>query len=248
MATEASGSREDSNSSSSTSRAVATVKHLPPIRLQLNIPPGYPEETSPEAQLISEWLTPAQVAVLLQQLDHLWEKQGPGLPIGFEWINWLQNEALEFLGLQDGLLLSGREGLSDLVESRMARPSSSASSLSPAAAEWVPASTKDHQQDSNQENYHEAENNNSTDQSSCTDGANNNSPSKAATHGITAHVVSELLARLIVYNTLREMEIFKEVIAHTWQLCLVTLKFSFSSPLEYLTCAASKRWFAEAVA
>ena len=42
----------------------------------------------------------------MQQLDSLWREQGLGGPICFSWIDWLQNDALPFLGITERLLLT----------------------------------------------------------------------------------------------------------------------------------------------
>ena len=56
-------------------------------------------------QLTSEWLSSDQADSLAQQLLGLWKEQGPGGPICFTWTDWLQNDALPFLGITDTLLL-----------------------------------------------------------------------------------------------------------------------------------------------
>ena len=58
------------------------------------------------AQLSAEWLSKGQRRVLAQQLDSLWREQGLGGPICFSWIDWLQNDALPFLGITERLLLT----------------------------------------------------------------------------------------------------------------------------------------------
>ena len=42
----------------------------------------------------------------MQQLDSVWREQGLGGPICFSWIDWLQNDALPFLGITKRLLLA----------------------------------------------------------------------------------------------------------------------------------------------
>ena len=58
------------------------------------------------AQLSAEWLSREQRRALAQQLDSLWREQGVGGPICFSWIDWLQNDALPFLGITERLLLT----------------------------------------------------------------------------------------------------------------------------------------------
>ena len=57
-------------------------------------------------QLTAEWLSSEQADSLAQQLLGLWKEQGPGGPICFTWTDWLQNDALPFLGVTDTLLLT----------------------------------------------------------------------------------------------------------------------------------------------
>ena len=220
-----SDSREDSRSSSNCA-ALATVSHLPPIRLHIDIPPGYPEESPPEAQLICEWLSPSQIAALQQQLDRLWQEQGPGLPVGYVWIDWLQNDALQFLGLQDGLMLSGNEGVLESDRSQAGRQSSSTGSLSPSAPEWVPGSSNNHKQNGNLERKtskgksaaHDQEPARAghLDHSSCSSSDSDSTAlprAEAAGASISEGMnsVVALVARLVSYNAMREVEIFKEV-------------------------------------
>lgn len=214
----------DGSSSSSTCAALASVRHLPPIRLHLDIPPGYPEESPPAAQLAGEWLSSSQIAGLQQQLDRLWQEQGPGLPVGFVWIDWLQNEALQFLGLQDGLLLSGNGGFSDSEGSQASGRGSSSSRLSPSAPEWVPGCAISHDKNGKLERKaskgksaahdHEPEQAGQVDHSIASD-MGSTSPPKADASGASfegdMNSVAALVARLVSYNAVREIEIFKEV-------------------------------------
>lgn len=57
-------------------------------------------------QLSAEWLSRGQQSALVQQLDSLWREQGLGGPICFSWMDWLQNDALPFLGINERLLLT----------------------------------------------------------------------------------------------------------------------------------------------
>ncbi len=56
--------------------------------------------------LSAEWLTSEQVDSLAQQLLELWKEQALGGPICFTWTDWLQNDALAFLGITNRLLLT----------------------------------------------------------------------------------------------------------------------------------------------
>ena len=81
------------------------VKHLPPLRLDLACPPGYPATDPPCAALAAPWLGAAQSANLEAALAELWEQQGPGNPVGFTWASWLAAEALDHIGASGVLIL-----------------------------------------------------------------------------------------------------------------------------------------------
>ena len=81
------------------------MKHLPPLRLDLACPPGYPATDRPRAALAAPWLGAAQAAELEAALAELWEQQGPGNPVGFTWASWLAAEALDCIGASDVLVL-----------------------------------------------------------------------------------------------------------------------------------------------
>jgi len=56
--------------------------------------------------LSAEWLSREQADSLAQQLLELWKEQALGGPICFTWTDWLQNDALAFIGITDRLLLT----------------------------------------------------------------------------------------------------------------------------------------------
>ena len=86
------------------------VKHLPPLRLDLACPPGYPAADPPRAALDAPWLGAAQAAELEAALAELWEQQGPGNPVGFTWASWLAAEALDRIGASGVLVLPAPDG------------------------------------------------------------------------------------------------------------------------------------------
>jgi len=75
-----------------------TVKYLPPVKLEFSLPDNYPSEACPLYCLSSPWLVEQQRKKLEEQLKYLWDDQGGGV-ILFTWLNFLQEELLEFLGL-----------------------------------------------------------------------------------------------------------------------------------------------------
>ncbi|CAL8470867.1 g10409 [Coccomyxa elongata] len=224
-----------SSSNGSTSVALAVVKHLPPICLQLDIPPGYPEDAQPDVQLICEWLSTNQIANLRQRLEDIFDEQGPGLPVGFVWVDWLQNEALQHLGLREGILLSASEGLSKADERKSPRNGTSLSSLSPSASEWTPSSTTDvtkqigrlagkaEKQVSNAVNGTAEHADKSQCSTTASSGSGDSHPLGAEASSTSSDagmdIIAALVGRLVSYNAMREVEIFKEG-SHTCGICL----------------------------
>lgn len=81
------------------------VQHLPPILLQLSLPSTYPSEQPPNARINATWLTAHQIQQLQQHLLDMWNAAS-GLPICYTWVDWLQQDALVYLGISDTLDLS----------------------------------------------------------------------------------------------------------------------------------------------
>ena len=94
------------------------VQHLPPVTLRVAFPPGYPDDGPPAARLLAEWLAPAQAASLQLRLMDVWEEQGPGVPVVYAWVEWLEAEALSWLGISDTLTLAALEPLPQQGESQ----------------------------------------------------------------------------------------------------------------------------------
>lgn len=88
-----------SESGKHTSHAEGEVKHLPPLRLQLKLPPDYPESSAPEFQLASSWLDSEILSELCRNLDQKWQ-EAEGSPIIFTWAEALRYEAPEALQFQ----------------------------------------------------------------------------------------------------------------------------------------------------
>ena len=83
------------------------MQHLPPICLQLRLGQRYPSERPPEVALSALWLNAEQAAQLERQLLRLWDEQGPGGPVCYSWVDWLQSSALACLGICESLVLGG---------------------------------------------------------------------------------------------------------------------------------------------
>ena len=86
--------------------SLPSVKALPPLHLRLTFPKSYPSARPPAAHISAAWLAPQQAQHLQDQLLELWNQQGPGLPICFTWLDWLQACTLEHLGISDNLSLA----------------------------------------------------------------------------------------------------------------------------------------------
>ncbi|KAG0719695.1 E3 ubiquitin-protein ligase RNF14 [Chionoecetes opilio] len=78
------------------------VEHLPPINLHFTFPAAYPSQHPPGFTLSCKWLSRAQLSVLCQKLDSLWE-ENEGCVITYTWAQFLKEEAMGFLGLTDTL-------------------------------------------------------------------------------------------------------------------------------------------------
>ena len=98
------------------------VLYLPPIRLTLRLPPGYPSAGQPpiveEVQAL--WLTRPQAAALEAALQLQWQAeqaQGGGGPIIYLWVEWLKQSALAHIGggASDSLIVRPQEGLTPMM-------------------------------------------------------------------------------------------------------------------------------------
>ncbi|CAL1688598.1 unnamed protein product [Lasius platythorax] len=78
------------------------VEHLPPIRLHIQLPDTYPSQKPPNFCLSVTWLTPWEISFVCQKLDEIWE-ENQGSEILFLWLDFLQNNLFNFLGIQDSL-------------------------------------------------------------------------------------------------------------------------------------------------
>ena len=73
---------------------------LPPLRLRLRLPCGYPSRAPPTFGLCCSWLGDEQLDTLCRKLDRLWEEAAADAPAGegaqvlCEWVEWLRVEAL----------------------------------------------------------------------------------------------------------------------------------------------------------
>ncbi|KAK9844924.1 hypothetical protein WJX74_008697 [Apatococcus lobatus] len=82
-----------------------SVTSLPPLHLRLTFPLQYPFASPPAASISAAWLTQQQAQSLEDHLYQIWNDQGPGLPVCFSWLEWLQACSLEHLGITSTLSL-----------------------------------------------------------------------------------------------------------------------------------------------
>mmetsp|Transcript_6708 Transcript_6708/g.18408 ORF Transcript_6708/g.18408 Transcript_6708/m.18408 type:complete len:695 (-) Transcript_6708:128-2212(-) len=85
--------------------AIASVRHLPPITMQVSFPAEYPEGSAPEFHLSCEWLNSEQLAVLCTEMDCRAQDM-LGEPVVFTWAELLRGEAASLLGIADTVTLA----------------------------------------------------------------------------------------------------------------------------------------------
>ena len=81
------------------------IKYLPPIKLDFKLPLDYPSQNSPLFCITCPWLLEKQINDLELELKALWDENG-GSVILFAWYNFLQEETLNFLGVENELDIS----------------------------------------------------------------------------------------------------------------------------------------------
>ncbi|XP_015124119.1 E3 ubiquitin-protein ligase RNF14 isoform X2 [Diachasma alloeum] len=79
-----------------------TICHLPPLTLFVPLPKDYPSLSPSEFTLRCSWLRLKDIAKLCKKLDEIWN-ENKGVEILFTWVAFLQNETLEYLGLENNL-------------------------------------------------------------------------------------------------------------------------------------------------
>ncbi|XP_056430901.1 E3 ubiquitin-protein ligase RNF14-like [Hyla sarda] len=91
--------KSNSATNSSAKNFKNSVSFLPPIVLNFELPPGYPSTTPPKYMLSCKWLSLAQLTLLCQHLDDLWE-ENKGSVVLFSWIQFLKEETLDYLNIK----------------------------------------------------------------------------------------------------------------------------------------------------
>ena len=76
--------------------------------MEFSLPPDYPSTSAPTFCLSCSWLTPVQKSCVEKKLELLWVENRPGV-ILFLWLDFLQEELVNFLELEGTLDISGFE-------------------------------------------------------------------------------------------------------------------------------------------
>lgn len=93
-----------------------SVEHLPPIRLDFQLPPTYPSREAPRFCLSCPWLSVRELEKLCRALDDSWQKD-PYTVVLYRWMTLLDTEAADILGLASGHSLAPL--VQDLTELRI---------------------------------------------------------------------------------------------------------------------------------
>ncbi|NWH79647.1 RNF14 ligase, partial [Piaya cayana] len=75
-----------------------TVRFLPPLVLNFELPPDYPSTSPPAFTLSGKWLSPPQLSALCKHLDNVWE-ENRGCVVLFAWMQFLKEETLSYLNI-----------------------------------------------------------------------------------------------------------------------------------------------------
>ncbi|OQR68813.1 E3 ubiquitin-protein ligase RNF14-like [Tropilaelaps mercedesae] len=73
------------------------VENLPSLQLDVLFPVGYPELQKPRFLLKCHWLPPGDLTKVCAKLDDIWS-DNEGMPVVYLWVDFLENELLNFLG------------------------------------------------------------------------------------------------------------------------------------------------------
>ena len=97
------------------------LTYLTPILLRVSFPTTYPSVVSPLFSLQIEWLSYFQIKKLCTALDEMWTRNGPGAPIVYDWIDFLKNDTIKFLNIEEEFSIGVRGGEKDSAEDLRAK-------------------------------------------------------------------------------------------------------------------------------
>ncbi|KAF6018165.1 RNF14 [Bugula neritina] len=107
----------------------ANIAHLPPIVLGFELPPTYPHKDPPKINLSCKWLSPKQLSRLVTHLDEISEAN-KGEPILYIWFDFLQQDSMKLLDLEECLVIQPSEKHSkEVVDQRVVQDIASNSIL-----------------------------------------------------------------------------------------------------------------------
>ncbi|KZC11500.1 E3 ubiquitin-protein ligase RNF14 [Dufourea novaeangliae] len=94
---------ENNETNCSTSKCL--IKYIPPIRMYIELPDEYPFTNPPKYSITVSWLSPWRISFICQKLDEMWliNKEQEIL---YQWFEFLRNDLLDFLQIQNILDIS----------------------------------------------------------------------------------------------------------------------------------------------
>lgn len=87
------------------------IYYIPPITLQMHLPPDYPMSASPDFIITAPWLSPAQINSILHALQGV-ANEALGSQVCYLLVEWLENQVLDHLGVNETFCISTSEEFS----------------------------------------------------------------------------------------------------------------------------------------